>query len=197
VTSLRLHRSVFTETLSSSGLHNHVVPLLRACIAGCLRSRCLAMRWYITISFILTQSTPYWTRSKSYCKINLTNNGWCVTVSDIQHNPLIPRIASANTWVHASDYNVTHVSKVVYDPNIDADIPSMQRENFHRKTTQEIYFSELCVIKPRWFCSWPLFLLLVQQLESDNCSSVIYFNDFSTSKDHNNTKPDNTVRRRS
>jgi hypothetical protein len=32
VTSLRLRGSVFTEPLPRSGLHNPVVPLLRACI---------------------------------------------------------------------------------------------------------------------------------------------------------------------
>jgi hypothetical protein len=49
VTSLRLRGSVFTEPLPRSGLHNPVVPLLHVCIAGCLSSRCLAMRLHVTI----------------------------------------------------------------------------------------------------------------------------------------------------
>jgi hypothetical protein len=49
VTSLRLRGSVFTEPLPRSGLHNPVVPLLSACNAGCLSSRCLAMRWHVTV----------------------------------------------------------------------------------------------------------------------------------------------------
>jgi hypothetical protein len=42
-----VHRAV-----AKNGLHNPAVLLLRAHIAGCLSSRCLTMRWYVTIYFI-------------------------------------------------------------------------------------------------------------------------------------------------
>jgi hypothetical protein len=41
--SLRQRRSVFTEPLHRSGLHD-LDPLLHACITGCLSNRCLAVR---------------------------------------------------------------------------------------------------------------------------------------------------------
>jgi hypothetical protein len=49
VTSLRLRGIVFTESLPRSGLHNPVVPLLRACIAWRLSTRCMAVRWHVTV----------------------------------------------------------------------------------------------------------------------------------------------------
>jgi hypothetical protein len=44
-----LRGSLFTEPLPRNGLHNPAVLLLQTRIAGCLSSRCLAMRWHVTI----------------------------------------------------------------------------------------------------------------------------------------------------
>jgi hypothetical protein len=44
-----LRGSVFAEPLLRNGLRHPVVVLLRVCIAGCLSSRCLEMRWHITL----------------------------------------------------------------------------------------------------------------------------------------------------
>jgi hypothetical protein len=51
VTSLRLHGSVFIEPLPRSGLHNPVLSLLHACIAGCLSVRYLAALWPSTLQY--------------------------------------------------------------------------------------------------------------------------------------------------
>jgi hypothetical protein len=49
VTSLHLRESMLTEPLPRSRLHNPVVLLLRAHIAGCLSSHYLVMCWHVTI----------------------------------------------------------------------------------------------------------------------------------------------------
>jgi hypothetical protein len=48
-------------------------------------------------------------------------------VYDIQHIPLIPH------FVASMASKCMHVSKVVSNPDIDADIPSMQQENLSCK----------------------------------------------------------------
>jgi hypothetical protein len=51
----------------------------------------------------------------------------------------------AREYLFLSDYDAlfqVHVGNVVTDPDVDADIPSMQRENFHRKkkiSTRNVY----------------------------------------------------------
>jgi hypothetical protein len=51
--------SVFTEPLPRNGLHNPAALLLRACNTGCSSSRCLAMRWHITINTMVPpRGTP-------------------------------------------------------------------------------------------------------------------------------------------
>jgi hypothetical protein len=46
---MRMRGNLFTEPLCGSGLHNLVVALLRACIAGCLQVRYLATLWPSTL----------------------------------------------------------------------------------------------------------------------------------------------------
>jgi hypothetical protein len=46
-----LRGSVFTEPLPRKWLHNPAFLLLRARNAGCLSSRCLAMRWHVTVYY--------------------------------------------------------------------------------------------------------------------------------------------------
>jgi hypothetical protein len=49
--SFHLRGSVFTEPKRRSGLHNLVVPLLPACIAGCIPVRHLTTLWPSTLQY--------------------------------------------------------------------------------------------------------------------------------------------------
>jgi hypothetical protein len=54
----------------------------------------------------------------------------------------IPHTASSTAnlcmWHESACFFQTHVDTVVSDPDSDAEITSMQRENFHRKTIHEM-----------------------------------------------------------
>jgi hypothetical protein len=75
-----------------------------------------------------------------------TSAGWWVIVCDIKHIFL----SRSQQNVHAaweclvlSHYDApfrTHVGKIVSDPDIGADILSIQRENFHRKNRTRIVY---------------------------------------------------------
>jgi hypothetical protein len=69
---------------------------------------------------------------------------------------LIPKIApcTANTCIqrnYGAHFQI-QVGKVVSYPDIDADIPSMQRENFHRKNHTRKASRILRISKSRYFC---------------------------------------------
>jgi hypothetical protein len=111
VTALLLRGSVFTEPLCRSGLRKFVVPLLRACIAGCLSSRCLAVCWHVTICFSWKHASII--SSKWGGKIGCEEPNWNELAQVINPEVKTWHVTWANGWQTCKQhkyYAWTHVS---------------------------------------------------------------------------------------